>query len=109
MKLLVSVTGMIAHGHGDIQYVHYGLDLYLANSNHTVGSLAKVLRDLEDVPKFVSRQIFPGTHASPLFEALLEGGRMCNSSLPPPPPKQICCTKITPSCLASTIGQCMLR
>jgi hypothetical protein len=55
MKLPVSVTGMIAHGHGDIRYAYYGLDLYPADSNHTVGSVAKVLRDLEDVPKFVSR------------------------------------------------------
>jgi hypothetical protein len=83
MKLLVSVTGMIAHGHGDIRYAHYGLDLYPANSNHIVGSLAKVLRDLEDVLKFVSRQVFLDTHASPLFDALLEGERMCNSSLLP--------------------------
>ena len=24
MKLPVSVTGMIAHGHGDVRYAHYG-------------------------------------------------------------------------------------
>jgi hypothetical protein len=108
MKLPVSVTGIIAHGHGDIRYAHYGLDLYPTDSNHTVGSVAKVLRDLEDVPKFVSRQIFPDIHASPLSEAVLEGGNVCNSSLPPPP-KRICCAKSTPSCLASPIRQCMLR
>jgi hypothetical protein len=84
MKLPISVTGMIVHGHGNIRYAYYGLDLYPANSNHTVGSIAKVLRDLEDVLKFVSMQIFLDTHASPLFEALLEGGGVCNSSLPPP-------------------------
>jgi hypothetical protein len=108
MKLPVLVTGMIAHGHGDIQYAHYGLDLYPADSNHTVGLAAKILRDLEDVPKFVLSQIFPNIHASPLFEALLEGGNVCNSLLPLPP-KRICCAKNTPSCLASPIGQCMLR
>jgi hypothetical protein len=73
MKLPVSVTGMIVHGHGDIRYAHYVLDLYPAYSNHIVGSIAKVLRDLEDVPKFVSKEIFPITHASPLFDAVLEG------------------------------------
>jgi hypothetical protein len=109
MKLPISMTGMIAHGHGDIRYAHYGLDLYPADSNHTVDSIAKVLRDLEDVLKFVSRQIFPDIHASPLFEALLEGGNVYNSSLPLPPPKRICCAKSTPSCLASLIGQCMLK
>jgi hypothetical protein len=85
MKLPVSMTGMIAHGHGDIQYAHYALDLYPANSNHIVGSIAKVLRDLEDVPKFVSREIFPDNHALPLFDVVLEGGEVCNSSLFPPP------------------------
>jgi hypothetical protein len=108
MKLLVSVTGMIAHGHGDIRYAHYALDLYPANSNHTVGSIVKVLRDLEDVPKFVSREIFPDNHASPLFDAVLEGGEVCNSSLSPLP-KRIYCAKNTPSYLAYPIGQCMLR
>jgi uncharacterized C2H2 Zn-finger protein len=107
MKLPVSVTGMIAHGHGDIRYVHYALDLYPANSNHIVGSIAKVLQDLEDVPKFISREIFPNTHATPLFDALLESGEVCNSLLLPP--KRIYCAKNTPSCLASPIGQCMLR
>jgi hypothetical protein len=43
MKLPVSVTNMIVHGHGDIRYAHYGLDLYPIDSNHTVGSVAKVL------------------------------------------------------------------
>ena len=28
MKLLVAITGMIAHGHGDVRYAHYGLDIY---------------------------------------------------------------------------------
>jgi hypothetical protein len=85
MKLPVSVTSMIAHGHGDIRYAHYGLDFYPANLNHTMGSLAKLLQDLEDVPKFVSWKKIPHTHASPIFDALLEGGGLCSSSLPPPP------------------------
>jgi hypothetical protein len=83
MKLPVSMTGMIAHGHIGNQYVHYGVDLYPSDSNHTVDSLAKVLWDLEDVPKFASKQIFPNTNTSLLFNALLEGGNVYNSSLPP--------------------------
>jgi hypothetical protein len=43
MKLPVSVTGMIANGHGNIRYVHYVLDLYPTNSNHTVDSITNVL------------------------------------------------------------------
>jgi hypothetical protein len=40
MKLLVSMTSMIVHEHGDIQYAHYGLDLDPFNSSHIVDSLA---------------------------------------------------------------------
>jgi hypothetical protein len=54
-----------------------------------MGSIAKVVRDLEDVPKFVSREIFPNSHASPLFDAILEGGEVCNSSLSPPQSESI--------------------
>jgi hypothetical protein len=43
MKLPVAVIG-IAHGHGNLQYAHYGLDIYPSNSNHIVGSIAKLLR-----------------------------------------------------------------
>ena len=28
MRLFVSILGIIDHGHGDIWYAHYGLDLY---------------------------------------------------------------------------------
>jgi hypothetical protein len=83
MRLLKSVAGMIAHGHGYICYAHYGLDLYLFDSNHIVGSIAKVLSNLEDVPKCASRHIFPNSHATPLFNAHLEGSKVCKSSLPP--------------------------
>ena len=46
-KLPISVTGMIAHGHGDICYAHYGLDIFSSDLNHIVGSIVKLLRDLE--------------------------------------------------------------
>ena len=32
-KLLVSVTRMLAHGHGDVKYAHYGLDFYPHDAN----------------------------------------------------------------------------
>ena len=28
MKLPIAVTGMITHGHCDVQYAHYGLDIF---------------------------------------------------------------------------------
>ena len=51
VKLPVSVTGMIAHGHGDVRYAHYGLDMFAHDSNYTISSMAKLLRDLELPPK----------------------------------------------------------
>ena len=58
MKLPVAITGMIAHGHGDVRYAHYGLDIYPMNPNHTIGSIAKLLRDLEGVRRNASRCLF---------------------------------------------------
>ena len=37
MKVPISITGMIAHGHGDIRYAHYRLDIFPTDSNHIVG------------------------------------------------------------------------
>jgi hypothetical protein len=85
MKLLVAVIGMIVHGHRDVRYAHYGLDIYPSNSNHIVGSIAKLLRDLESPPLYSSRQLFVGAGSSPLSQALLTGADMCDGSLPPPP------------------------
>ena len=41
-KLLISIFGMLAHGHGDVRYAHYGLDLYPHDANYIVGSIAKL-------------------------------------------------------------------
>ena len=80
---------MIAHGHGDERYAHYGLDLYPHDANYTVGSFAKLLRDLELPPKSSSRKLFVNSRSSPLFEALPNGADACNMALPRPlnPPK----------------------
>ena len=45
---------MIAHGHVDVKYAHYGLDFYLGDTNHTIGSFAKLLQDLERPPTLSS-------------------------------------------------------
>ena len=59
--------GMIVHGHGDIKYAHYGLDFYPDDANHTVGSFAKLLRDLENPPAYSSRALFDGSGTTPLY------------------------------------------
>ena len=46
MKLPISVTGMIAHGHGDIRYAHYGLDIFPTDSNHIWDQLQSCLEIL---------------------------------------------------------------
>ena len=55
MKLPVAVIGMIAHGYGDERYAHYGLDIYSSDSNYIVGSIAKLLWDLESPPVYSTR------------------------------------------------------
>jgi hypothetical protein len=49
---------MLAYGHGDVRYAHYGLDLFALDSNYIVSSLAKLLQDLEMLPKSSSYQLF---------------------------------------------------
>jgi len=83
IKLPIFVTRMIVHRHGDVRYVHYGLDIFPSDSNHMIGSIAKFLRDLELPPKHSSRELFNGGRSSPFLAALLVGAEMCESSLPP--------------------------
>ena len=88
-KLPVSVIGMIAHGHGNVQYAHYGLDVFPHDLNYTVGSMAKLLRDSEDPPKLSSRELFVGARSSALFCSIMEGAEMCSASLGRPPKRAI--------------------
>jgi hypothetical protein len=82
MKLPISVTGMLAHGHGDKKYAHYALDLYPADSNQTIGSIAKLLRDLERPPKSSNpTSLFRGTGTTELYAAVLSSGEECISSI----------------------------
>jgi hypothetical protein len=84
-KLPLSVTGMMAHGHGDERYAHYALDLYPGDCNHTVGSFARLLRDLEESPISSSRRLFHGAGRSPLYRAVLHGSEICLEGLRAPP------------------------
>ena len=77
MRLPVAVTGMIAHDHGDGKYAHFSLDLYPCDSNHTVGSVAKLLRDLEQLLACSSGILFENSRATPLFVAILSGKELC--------------------------------
>ena len=96
MKMPIAVTGMIAHGHGDVRYAHYGLDIYPTDSNHTVGSLARLLRDLETPPKNSSRTLFSEEGQSLLTKALLSGSEACLDSLLPPPDESLVAHPLPP-------------
>ena len=97
MKMPVAVTGMIAHGHADVRYAHYGLDIFPTNSNHTIGSIAKLLRDVEEPPKNSLRKLFSdeGTQST-LTKAILEGSDSCLNSLLPLPQELIPAQSLPP-------------
>jgi hypothetical protein len=61
------------------------LDIYPSHSNHTVGSIAKLLRDLESPLLYSCRQLFVAAGLFLLSQALLTGADMCDGSLLPPP------------------------
>ena len=54
-KLPIFLTRMLAHGHGDVRYAHYRLNLYPHDANYSIGSIAKLLQDLELPPKSTTR------------------------------------------------------
>jgi hypothetical protein len=76
MRLLVVVTSMIAHGYGDGKYDPFLLDLYLCNSNHTVGSAVKLLCDLQKPPASSLGILFENSRTTPLFATVLCGNEV---------------------------------
>ena len=82
-KFLIPVTSILAHGHVDQHYVHYSLDLYSHDTNYTIGSFVKVLRDLEAPPKSSSCELFQESNSHQLYSVLLQGAEMCMDSLGP--------------------------
>ena len=95
-KLPISVTGMIAHGHGDVCYAHYGLDIFFHDSNYTMGSIARLLRDVERPPKYSSRELFTDVGSAPIFRAVLQGSDICTSLLRVAPEVSVPTTPLPP-------------
>ena len=81
IKLPLFLIDMLTHGHDDVRYVYYELDLYLHDANYTIGSVAKLLEDLEPIPNSSIQQLFLNSRSNPLYEALLQGVKACESSL----------------------------
>ena len=97
MNRWVGIAEMIAHGHDNVKYAHYALDLYLADSNHAIGSFAKFLLDLEKPPSYSSRLLFENSGSTPLYEAVLDGKNVCLHSLPEPPNKDVIAMNLPPT------------
>lgn len=86
MQFSVSITGMVVHGHRDVKFAHFSLDLYPGDSNCTNGSLAKLLRDLEKPPVSFVKSIMVSFVKSiiceaPLFDVVLKEKEVCIKSL----------------------------
>ena len=95
-KLSLSVTDMMAHGHGDERYVHYALDIYPGNCNHIVGSFARFLRDLEDPPMSSFRRLFHDVERSPLYRVVFHGNEICLQGLRAPSTEPISTVPLPP-------------
>ena len=88
---------MIVHGYNDIKFVHYALDLYTVDSNHTIWSFAKLVCDLEKPPSYSSRLLFENLGSTPLYETVLDGNDVCLHSLPEPPSEDVNATNLPPT------------
>ena len=87
---------MITHGHSDVKFAQCALELYLADSNHMIGSFARFLRDLEKPPSNSSILLFENTVSTPLHEAVLDGKDLCMHSLPEPPSEPVFAMELPP-------------
>ena len=95
MKLPVAVTGMIAHGHGDVRYAHYSLDIFPLIQITLLDPLQSYF-GLRETTLYSSRELFAGCRTSPLFEAVLADANMCLGSLPAPPIEPVPAKQLPP-------------
>ena len=77
----MSVTGMVAHGHGDGAYAHYAPSCWPGDSNFTISSLARLFRRLEGAPVRETGDLFHHEPPNALFAALLRGKSRCMDTL----------------------------
>ena len=65
------------------------MNFYPGDANRTIGSFAKLLRDLESSQTSSSRAFFVGCRITPIYEVVLEGKEVCLSSLPESPKEPV--------------------
>ena len=77
---------MIAHGHSNVNYAHYVLDMYPSDVNFTITYIMKLLCQLEVQLVYSSRHIYIYSIGDPLHDALVIGVEKCSGALPFQPP-----------------------
>jgi hypothetical protein len=79
----VSRVGVVfAHGHGDRNYIHYTLYVYPSDNNQIIGSIAKLLHDLERPPMSSSLEsLCTCSRSTNLYKAILVGSEECKQSI----------------------------
>jgi hypothetical protein len=95
-KLRLSVTCIMTHKHGDERYTHSALDIYPGDCNHTVGSFARFLRDLEEPPMSSSQHFFHGYGRAPLYRVVFHGSEICLQGLRAPSTEPIPAVPLPP-------------
>jgi hypothetical protein len=78
----ISIAGMIAHGHSNVNYAHYVLDMYPSDVNFTITSIMKLLCQLEVQLVYSSQHIYISSIGDPLHDALVIGVEKCSGALP---------------------------
>ena len=76
ISIWVVLVGMIVHGHGNVKFAHHALDLHPVDSNHTIGSFAKLCLTLRKCLHTL-QIIMKNDRSIPLYEAVLDGKDVC--------------------------------
>jgi hypothetical protein len=79
--LLVMLTWMIVHGHGDEAYTQYSNELWPNDLNFTTSSLLHLLKTLEKEPIRESRQLFKEEFQNVFFSLLMWRKSQCVQAL----------------------------
>jgi hypothetical protein len=72
LKLPITLTGILTHGHGPKAIAQYNVGVWPADANMTIGSIDSILRMLEN-PEPMIKTLLSGPDSTDLFERLLFG------------------------------------
>jgi len=97
MKMLVAITGMIAHSHDDIQYAHYNLKIFQKIQITPLDPLQGCCVISKNHPRILHDNLpIVKNGQSTLTKAVLEGLEMCLDSLLPLPNEPILARPLSP-------------